>query len=127
MSKWSVKGRVIEVLPIQKGQTEKGDYALQEYAIDVDDKYPYKFAFSVYGEDKIKYYNIKVGDIVEINFNVTAKKWNNKWITSVRAWKVSNLSNSYQNIETAAIQQQTEQAAQPKRSAKEYEIENLPF
>lgn len=127
--KWSVKGRVIDVLPIRKGETEKGGYAVQEFVVDVEDEYPFKFLFAVYGQDKLNQYNIKKGDIVEVFFNISARQWKDKWITTVRAWKVNNMSNSYRNDNPAP--QSYVQSPQPQKMEESKneatDVNDLPF
>ena len=128
--KWSVKGRVIDALPIRKGETEKGGYAVQEFVINVEDEYPFNFLFAVYGQDKLNQYNIKKGDIVEVFFNISARQWKDKWITTVRAWKVNNLSDNYQNSGDYNSQGYAQAAPQPQKQESKKEandVNDLPF
>lgn len=134
---WSVKGRVSDVLPLKKITTNTGDYSIQEYVIDVEDDYQFKFAFKVRGDDKIRHYNIKHGDCIEVNFNVVSQKWKDKWITSVWAWRVRNFGNeSYQKEKTEQHPNPQNETRQPKPKEKKETIEktidvndvnNLPF
>ena len=101
---------------------------MQEYVMESDTDYPFKLAFTVMGADKINYYNLKVGDYVEVSFNVTSKKWKEKWITSVRAWKVKNMSNTYQQPNNPAPQSYV-QSPQPQQTSNNdaNDVNNLPF
>lgn len=128
--KWSVKGKVIDVMPIRKGSTDKGEYAFQEFVVNVEDEYPFNFLFAVYGQDKINQYRIENGDVVEVFFNISARQWKDKWITTIRAWKVNNLSKNYQNTETSPAQGYSQPAPQPQKQESKNEandVNNLPF
>lgn len=128
--KWSVKGKVIDVMPIRKGSTDKGEYAFQEFVVNVEDEYPFNFLFAVYGQDKINQYRIENGDVVEVYFNIIAKQWKDRWITTVRAWKVNNLSKNYQNGGNYASQGYAQPAQQPQKqenNSDANDVNNLPF
>lgn len=130
-NKWNVKGRIIEVMPLKSGKNNNGDYCIQEYVIDVDDEYPFKFAFFITGMEKITSCNLKVGDYIEVVFNVNAKKWNDKWYTAVRAWKVNKITNTHN--EATPMLKNNSHLLNPKYKEKKIvseipeELDDLPF
>lgn len=131
---WSVKGKVVAICPLKSGTKKDGNaYSFQEYVIEVDGKYPFKMAFTVFGDDKIKQYNIHPNDMIEVFFNIKAKEWNGRYLNTVSAWKVTNMSSSYQTAN--AVPQSYVQAAQPQpqpqqpqtSSSEADDVNNLPF
>lgn len=125
----SVKGKIIEVLPIKKVQSTKGDLAFQDYVIEVNGDFPTKIMFSVYGQDKINTFNIKEGDSVEVFFNITANKWKERWLNTIRAWKVNNLNNPYQNNNPApqSYVQSAKSQKQEENKDEATDVNSLPF
>ena len=58
-------GRVIAVLEPKGGTSRNGnEWKVQEYVIETHDQYPRRMCFDVFGDDKIKQFNIQVGNDV---------------------------------------------------------------
>lgn len=131
-NKWNVKGKIIEIMPLKASKNNNGDYYIQEYVIEAEDnEYPFKFAFFIMGMDKINSCNLKLGDYIEVVFNVIAKKWNDKWYNTVRAWKVNKITNTHN--EAAPMPKNNSHLLNPKYKEKKIvseipeELDNLPF
>lgn len=106
------KGKVIAVLDKKSGTSKAGnEWAKQEYVIEeIEGQYPKKMCFEVFGEDKISQFNIKVGQVLGVNFNIDSREWQGRWFNQVQAWKIVNLD---------------QQA--PKATTPSNEREDLPF
>ena len=48
-----IQGRIIAVLPMKSGRTAKGEWKVQQYVLETDDKYPKRLLFDLFGENKI--------------------------------------------------------------------------
>jgi len=110
-------GKVIEILNKQNGVAKSSgkSWTKQEYVVEeVQESYPQKLCFEVFGEDKIELFNIKKGEIVTAHINVSAKQWNGRWFNSIQAWKVDKDDNNSQ-VPT--------QQSSPKKSI----IDEMPF
>lgn len=85
-----IKGRIIAVLPHRSGVSQKDgkSWMTQEYVIETLDQYPKRCVFNVFGEEKIKEYNLQVGSEVTVKFDINAREYNGRWYNDVRAWKV---------------------------------------
>lgn len=90
MANTTLKGEVIAVLELKQGTSKAGkDWQTQSYAIkETEEKYPKIVAFDIFGEEKIKEANLKVGDIVSVEANVESREWNGRYFTSISAWRV---------------------------------------
>ena len=59
-----ITGKIIAVLQANSGVSARtgNPWMSQEYVIETHDQYPRKCCFRVFGEDKIKQFNIQSGD-----------------------------------------------------------------
>lgn len=78
-------GTITAVLPIQTGESTKGQWSKQTAVLTYGTEHPKQMAFDMFG-DKIK--PLKIGDTVTIKFDVESREYNGKWYTNVSAWAV---------------------------------------
>ena len=57
-----IQGRIIAVVPARSGVSQRtgNPWTSQDFVIETHDQYPRKCCFSVFGEDRIKQFNINV-------------------------------------------------------------------
>lgn len=60
----------------------------QDFVVETHEQYPRKCVFSVFGEDRLKEFNIQVGDEVTVSFDIDAHEYNGRWYNNIRAWRV---------------------------------------
>ena len=87
-----VVGKITKVLPPQSGTSKAGNpWVKQLFLVDNGDKYNNLFCFELFKDEKVQAFNQynKVGDHVEVMFNVNCNEYNDKYYTSLQAWKVS--------------------------------------
>ncbi len=84
-------GKVIAVMPANSGvSTRTGNpWMSQEYVIEVPGQYPRKCVFRLFGEDRIKQFNIQQGEDITVSFDIDAHEYNGRWFNEVRAYNVS--------------------------------------
>ena len=83
-----INGKIIEVLPEKSGQSANGEWRKQEYVLETDANYPKKICFMAWG-DKIREFDLKQGEAVEVSVDLESREYNGRWYTDVKAWKVS--------------------------------------
>lgn len=84
-----IKGKIIAVLPERCGVSQAGkEWMTQEYVLETEDRYPRKMMFSVFGRDRIEQFDIRVGDVITVKFDIDCKEYNGRWYNSITAWKV---------------------------------------
>ena len=84
-------GRIIAVLEARSGvaRTTGNPWMMQDYVIEETmGQYPKRMCFNVFGEDKIKNFNIQVGQELTVSFDVNAREYQGRWYNDIRAWKV---------------------------------------
>ena len=91
-------GKVIAVMLAKSGVSPKtgNSWMTQEYVIEVPGQYPKRCAFSVFGEDRIKQFNIQNGEDITIQFDIDAREYNGRWYNDVRAYNVLRTQNQEQ-------------------------------
>ena len=83
-------GKIIAVLPANSGvSNRKGNpWMSQEYVIEVPGQYPRKCVFRIFGEDRIKQFNIQQGEDITVQFDIDAHEYNGRWFNEIRAYNV---------------------------------------
>ena len=83
-------GKIIAVLPANSGVSNRtgNPWMSQEYVIEVPGQYPRKCVFRLFGEDRIKQFNIQQGEDLTIQFDIDAHEYNGRWFNEIRAYNV---------------------------------------
>jgi hypothetical protein len=86
-----ITGKIIAVMDKRSGQSARtgANWATQDYVLEtINEQYPKRCLFNVFGEDKINEFNIQVGSVVTVSFDINAREYNGRWYNDVRAWRV---------------------------------------
>lgn len=83
-------GKIIAVLPASSGVSQRtgNSWMSQDYVIEVPGQYPKKCVFRVFGEDRIKQFNIQMGEDVTVSFDIDAHEFNGRWFNDIRAYNI---------------------------------------
>ncbi len=83
-------GRIIAVLPAQSGVSARtgNPWMSQDYVIEVPGQYPRKCLFRIFGEDRIKQFNIQMNEDVTVQFDIDAHEFNGRWFNDIRAYNI---------------------------------------
>jgi len=128
-------GKIIAVLPAQSGVSARtgNPWMSQDYVIEVPDQYPKRCVFKLFGEDRIRQFNIQPNEDLTIQFDIDAHEYNGRWFNEVRGYNVirqGQQQQSAQQPDMFAGQQQSAQApaANPFPPAQEQNnADDLPF
>ena len=95
-----LSGKVIAVLPQRSGQSKSSgnNWMSQDYVIETHEQYPRRMCFNVYGEDKIKQFNIQLGEEITVSFDINAREWQGRWFNDLRAWKIERTTAEQQAV-----------------------------
>lgn len=87
----SLKGEITKIAKLETGTSKTGkEWKKLGFVVTTGGEYPKDVYFTVFGEEKtanFMTYN-RVGQVVEVFFNINAREFNNKWYTDLGAWKV---------------------------------------
>jgi len=84
-------GKIIAVLQANSGVSNRtgNPWMSQEYVIEVPGQYPRKCVFRIFGEDRIKQFNIQQGEDITVQFDIDAHEYNGRWFNEIRAYNVT--------------------------------------
>ena len=121
-------GKVIAVMEPRSGVSARTGNAwmTQEYVIEVPGQYPKRCLFNIFGEDRIKQFNIQMNEEITISFDIDAREYNGRWFNDIRAY---NVQRGVAPIPTAApaAQPAVENPFPPAEPASEGPADDLPF
>lgn len=130
-----LEGRISAVLPAQSGTSQRTgnkwmsqDYVMEYYWFP-NQTTPSYIAMRVFGEDRIKQFNLQPNDEVRIRFHVDAHEVNGRWFNEIRIDGVTFIGGS---ASKNGVQQATAPAAEsaqpvtPQTPAAEKK-DDLPF
>ena len=83
-------GRIIAVMEPRGGVSARtgNQWMTQEYVLEVPGQYPKRCLFNIFGEDRIKQFNIQQGEDLTIQFDIDAREYNGRWFNDIRAYNV---------------------------------------
>ena len=86
-----ITGKIIAVLEARGGTSARtgSPWKMQEYVLEtINEQYPRRICFNVFGEDKIASMNIQQNEIMTVYFDFNAREYQGRWYNDIRAWKV---------------------------------------
>ena len=84
-----LKGKITVVIPAKSGTTDKGDWQNQQYVMETIEEYPKKMLFEVFGESKIKEFDIKQDEVLTVSFDPKVDEKDGHYYGKNRAYAVS--------------------------------------
>ena len=123
-----ITGKIIAALEPRSGvsKTSGSPWMTQEFVLEtINEQYPKKMVFNIFGEDKIQQAAISVGDVVVVSFDINAREYNGRWYNDVRAWRVSHDVPGNAPVEHAP--EATPAAAPAPEFAPSNDNDDLPF
>jgi hypothetical protein len=90
MSELKLSGKVIAIM---EKQQVTDTFAKREFVIETDGEYPETVKFELTQAKCEDIDNHKIGDVINVSFNVRGRKWTNKenkdvYFVSVNAWRL---------------------------------------
>lgn len=83
-------GKIIAVMEPRSGVSARtgNTWMTQEYVLEVPGTYPKRCVFNLFGEDRIKQFNIQQGEDLTIQFDIDAREYQGRWFNDIRAYNV---------------------------------------
>lgn len=96
-----ITGKIIAVLQANSGISPRtgNPWMSQEYVLETHDQFPRKCCFRIFGEDRIKQFNIQAGEELTVSFDIDAREYNGRWFNSINAWKVDRNVQAQQPVQ----------------------------
>ena len=115
MNSLSIKGALIKKNELENIENKEGKkWTKQTFILQTPAEYNNQICFQLFGEEKIKLLEAhKIGDQIEVFFNISSREYNNRYYHNVDAWKINGFNE---------LNQDSESSEESNSSA-----ENLPF
>lgn len=113
-------GKIIAAEPYQQGTSQRGtQWCSQNYVIEeLNQQYPSRAVFQVYGSDKLQQFNIQVGEIITANLSPKAHQaQDGRWFNQLDCWKVERLGGLQPQAYAQAVRQNCQQQPQTNQNA----------
>ena len=83
-------GKIIAVMEPRGGVSARtgNQWMTQEYVLEVPGQYPKRCLFNIFGEERIKRFNIQQREDLTIQFDIDAREYNGRWFNDIRAYNV---------------------------------------
>ena len=83
-------GKIIAVLQARSGVSQRtgNPWMTQEYVMEIPGQFPRHMVFNIFGEDRIKQFNIQMGQDYTVSFDIDARQFNERWYNDIRAYNV---------------------------------------
>lgn len=114
-----ITGKIIAALEPRGGVSQRtgNSWKTQEFVIETHEQYPRKCVFNVFGEDRLREFNIQVGEELTVSFDIDAREFNGRWYNDIRAWRVVRVDPNAVAAAPAAAPQPQAYAQQPQQPA----------
>lgn len=111
-----ITGKLIASMPLKSGMSQKTGKSWQskEYVLEIPGQYVRHFAFTVFGEERLKQFNLRKDEEITVSFDIDAHEWNGRWFNEIRAYKVERVG------QQAYTQQQPQPQPAPNYSQQPY-------
>lgn len=85
-----ISGKIIQALEPRGGVSQRtgNHWKSQEFVIETHEQYPKHCVFRVFGEDRLRDFNIQVGEELTVSFDIDAHEYQGRWFNDVSAWRV---------------------------------------
>lgn len=84
-------GKIIAAEPYQQGTSQRGtQWCSQDYVIEeLNQQYPSRAVFRVYGSDRLQQFSLQAGEIVTVHLSPKANQSKEgRWFNQLDCWKV---------------------------------------
>ena len=85
-----ISGKIIAALEPRGGVSQRtgNTWKSQEFVIETHEQYPKRCVFRVFGEDRLRDFNIQVGEELTVSFDIDAHEYQGRWFNDISAWRV---------------------------------------
>lgn len=85
-----VTGKLIAAMPTQSGVSQRSGnpWMSREYVIEIPGQYPKKMCFKIFGEDRLKQFNLRKDETVTVQFDIDAHEYNGRWFNEIQAYNI---------------------------------------
>ena len=64
------------------------EWKAKSYVLEVPGDFPRKLVFDVFGVDRLQAFNIQIGELLTVHFDIDAHEYNGRWFNDIRAFRI---------------------------------------
>lgn len=85
-----LSGKIIAALEPRGGVSQRtgNTWKSQEFVIETHEQYPKHCVFRVFGEDRLRDFDLKVNEEVTVSFDIDAHEYQGRWYNDITVWRV---------------------------------------
>ena len=114
MSNLQITGTITKITDVQEGTAKSSGKTWKKlgFVVHTTSEYPKDVFFSVFGEEKVENFLKfnKVGQTVDVSFNVESREYNDRFYTDLQAWKVFTNASGSEAAKTEAPKEEFHKA-----------------
>lgn len=97
--------RVVRVLDAQKFNGKNGEVVKYGFVCEYGDKYVKQVMFEVFGVDKWSQMEslLRVGEMVNVKFDISSREWNGRWYTSLGCYRVDSAQSGDVHVQQPSV------------------------
>jgi hypothetical protein len=122
-----VIGKIVQILPVQNGTSQRGEWKKQEFILETNEQYPKKICISGWAERVDQIQTLAIGSEVRVSINLESREYNERWYTDVRAWKIEAAGTNVQATNTETPPAANAPAAPVMDAGSDVADDDLPF
>ena len=94
MNQLSIIGILLKKINPESGIRKDGrGWKKQNFILQTDNNFNNEICFQLFGEEKIMMLNqIKIGERIEVFFNLSSREYNQKYYHNIDAWKINKIN-----------------------------------
>lgn len=119
------EGKVLEILPPTSGQSARGTWERQVVVFEQPNKQYGKELAVTFMNKAQDVASLRIGETYIVSFDIESRKYQDRWYTDVRAWRVQSTQQSTQQPPMHDLPPILEEA--PMTSASAGVIDDMPF
>jgi hypothetical protein len=139
MNEIKVTGKIEQVLDYKSGVGANSGkaWSKQGYLLAYkrgEHEYDAKLAFDVWGDDRIKAFGLKVGDVVTLTLDIASREYNGRWYTDITAYRCEHVGVEEEPAPQPAPAPKPQSAVpngvpytEPYRNEEQQKEDDLPF
>lgn len=129
-------GNIIAVMKPMSGVSQRtgNSWMRQEYVLEVPGQWQRHICFSIFGEDRIKQFNLHQGEQnITVQFDIDAHEHEGRWFNEIRAYNIIRPYQQQPSPQQAPYRhpaysgQSSPQAANPFPPQQTQQADDLPF
>lgn len=91
-----ITGKITHILEARSGVSPRtgNSWMMQSFVLETLEpgrQFPRRCVFEVFGEDKLRQFNIQAGEDLTVSIDIDAREYQGRWYNTIRAWRVDRV------------------------------------